>query len=117
VLTKTSIATTNPFFAQDGTPLSGALITYELDRDDFDLATKSYIHAGPEQTWALDTAGLLPTDAALWPNTRGTTGSRWKIGIRVGKEWYQQPILVSVPESVTPIQLADLLTGAVAWPR
>lgn len=111
MLTEIPIKTLNPVVDAQGNPFVGARVVFKLDRTDLDVIDNSPIIATAEASVALDGAGLLPVGAmALWPNSRGRTGSRWSIGVKQGTSWILGPVLVHVTPPVSPAVDLDLFT-------
>jgi hypothetical protein len=109
-LPQVDIVTAAEIVVASSTPLAGALVTYELDRGDQDILTNILIIKEAEKTVSLDAAGRLPTGALkLWANTRGSQGSRWLIGLRMGTTWLIEPVPVRVPEPTLPATTIDLM--------
>lgn len=109
-LPEVQIVTAAEMVDSTGAPLSGAQITYQLDRNDLDVATNTLIFAVPEAFVTLDAAGLLPAATLqLWANTRGRYGSRWKIGVRLAGKWLIEPVPTQVPEPTLPATSIDLM--------
>ena len=118
MLPKTTISTASPLYDSTGAPLVGALVTFQLDRDDVDRITGSFVMAAPASFFVLDETGSLPLGCALWANENGSTGSRWMIGISLGSAVIQRPVPMMVKALVSPasMDLITLLQDAVLFP-
>jgi hypothetical protein len=95
---QTQIRTSNPYYAQDGSPMAGLKLVYYLERDDVDRLTGSLIVKQPEQFVLFDSNGQLPINFGVWPNSRGTNGSRWMFGLTQGATVVQAPVPVFIQE-------------------
>ncbi len=107
-LQKTTIQTTAPYYFQDGTPYSGARLTYRLSKDDVDSLTLSVVIAGDDEYVVFDANGLLPAGFGLWSNTRGTAGSKWIFSITMSGKVIAGPVEVTL--GLTTIELTTLLS-------
>lgn len=116
-LVTTAIITTTPWFVQNNTPLAGAKLMYRLSADDIDTATNAVIVAKDFDCVIFDNLGSLPPLFGLWPNSRGSAGTSWIIGLKWDDErWVIEPRTVKVPVSSTPLELTTLLASGNPFP-
>ena len=118
-LLEVDIVTTNPVYASDGTPFSGAKVVWSLDRNDIDVPTNSPVIASTLQSVAyLDADGKLPAlGMQLWANSRGRSGSRWIIGVKRDDKYVLGPVSVFVTPPTNPatnLELFALLNDPLA---
>lgn len=116
-LVTTPIVTTAPYFVQNNTPLAGAKLMYRLSADDVDTATNALVVAKDFDCVVFDNLGSLPLGFGLWPNSRGSGGTSWIIGLKWDtEEWVVAPRTVKVPVSVLPLELTTLLASGNPFP-
>ena len=107
--TLTTVTVTGELDRVTGDDFSAAIVRFELYRADVDTVDKITLSTAP---WVIELDGDGAFSVGLWPNSRGTMGSVYRVTLSyffAGK--YIEEVLgyVSVPEGDAPHDLSDLL--------
>jgi len=94
---------------EDGNPLVGALVTAALTRPDTDVGM---VVPSRKVQASTDITGVCTI--GLWPNSRGTTGSQYKVSIETSTG-YVDEYTITVPESVGEV-LVETIKSTPPYP-